>query len=163
MPQIEQLPDIFVSQLFWLLVVFGVIFFGIGRGMVPKIQSTVELREKRIAEDLAKAQEARAAAEETEADYRARIDASRGEAAKLAQEARQAAARETEAKVRAAAEQIAVRTEAAEARIRQAVDSARTEIEAVTVEATQEMVRRLTGAAVERDRAAEAVKTELHV
>ena len=52
MPQIDQLPDIFFSQLFWLAVVFGFIFFVIGRGMLPKIQSTVELREKKIAEDL---------------------------------------------------------------------------------------------------------------
>ena len=35
MPQIEQLPFIFFSQLFWLAVVFGIIFFVIGRGMVP--------------------------------------------------------------------------------------------------------------------------------
>ncbi len=52
MPQITQLPEIFASQLFWLLMVFGFIFFVIGRGMLPKIQSTVEDREKKIAEDL---------------------------------------------------------------------------------------------------------------
>src|SRR5919107_1206353 len=81
MPQIEQLPYIFFSQLFWLLVVFGIIFFGIGRGMLPKIQSTVDAREKKIAEDLERAQAARAAAEETEAAWRARMDAARVEAA----------------------------------------------------------------------------------
>ena len=42
MPQITQLPFIFFSQLFWLAIVFGIIFFGIGRGMLPKIQSTVD-------------------------------------------------------------------------------------------------------------------------
>jgi F-type H+-transporting ATPase subunit b len=42
MPQINQLSDIFFSQLFWLLLVFGIIYFGIARGMVPKIQSTVD-------------------------------------------------------------------------------------------------------------------------
>jgi F-type H+-transporting ATPase subunit b len=163
MPQIEQLPFIFTSQLFWLLVVFGVIFFVIGRGMVPKIQGTVELRERKIAEDLEAAQGARAAAEETEAQYRARMDTSRTEAAKLTQEAKQAGARETEGQVRAAADQIALKVETAEAQIRDAVQSARAEIEAVAVEATQEMVTRLTGIAVERERAAEAVRQELHV
>ena len=59
MPQITQLPYIFASQLFWLAVVFGLIFFGIGRGMLPKIQSTVDDREKKIAEDLERAQGAR--------------------------------------------------------------------------------------------------------
>ena len=162
MPQIEQLPFIFSSQLFWLLVVFGILFFGIGRGMVPKIQSTVEDRERKIAEDLEQAQSARAAAEETEAAYRARMDASRAEAAKLTQEAKQASARETEAKVRAAADQLAAKIEAAEAKIRAAADAARGEIEAVAVEATEEMVARLAGVTVDRETVARAVKAELH-
>jgi F-type H+-transporting ATPase subunit b len=163
MPQIEQLPTIFFSQLFWLLLVFGIIYFVIGRGMVPKIQSTVDKRDNQIADDLAKAQEARTAADETEADYRARIDASRTEAAKLAQEAKQAAMRDTEAKVRKAGEKIAAKSEAAEAKIRAAVAAARSEIEAVAAEATQQMVERLTGAKVDPKHAADAVKAELHV
>jgi F-type H+-transporting ATPase subunit b len=56
MPQITQLPFIIFSQLFWLAIVFGIIFFGIGRGMLPKIQSTVDARERKIAEDLERAQ-----------------------------------------------------------------------------------------------------------
>jgi F-type H+-transporting ATPase subunit b len=162
MPQIEQLPFIFTSQLFWLAVVFGILFFGIGRGMVPKIQSTVEVREKTIADDLAAAQHARESAEETEAAYRSRIDASRAQAATVTQEARQASARETETKVRAAAEQIAAKVASAEAEIRAAAEAAQAEVEAVTIEATQEMVARLTGITVDRAQAAAAVKAELH-
>ena len=160
MPQIEQLPFIFTSQLFWLAVVFGILFFGIGRGMVPKIQSTVEAREKKIADDLAVAQQAREAAEETETAYRARIDASRAQAAAVTQEARQASARETESKVRAAAEKIAAKVASAEADIRAAAEAARAEVEEVTIEATQEMVARLTGIQVDRAQAAAAVKAE---
>jgi F-type H+-transporting ATPase subunit b len=70
MPQLNQLPEVFWSQLFWLAVVFAIIFFFIGRGMVPKIQSTVDARDKQIADDLAAAQAARAAADETEAAWR---------------------------------------------------------------------------------------------
>lgn len=163
MPQIEQLPFIFFSQLFWLALVFGILFFVIGRGMVPKIQSTVEDREKKIAADLEAAQAARDAAEETEAAYRSRMDASRAEAARLAQEAKQAAALETETRVRAAAEQLSSKTEAAEAKIRSAAEAARGEIEAVAVDAAQQMVTRLTGTDVNREEAARAVKAELHV
>ena len=80
MPQIEQLPFVFVSQLFWLAVVFGIIYFWIGRGMVPKIQSVVEDRDRKIADDLAAAQRAREQAEAAEEAYRQRLDASRSEA-----------------------------------------------------------------------------------
>ena len=162
MPQIEQLPFIFSSQLFWLLVVFGILFFGVGRGMVPKVQATVEQRERKIAEDLEQAQSARAAAEETEAAYRARMDASRSEAAKVTQEAKQASARATESQVKAASEKIALKMDAAEAEIRAAADKARAEVEAAAVEATQDMVERLAGISVDREAAARAVKAELN-
>jgi F-type H+-transporting ATPase subunit b len=163
MPQINQLPFIFWSQLFWLAVVFGIIFFVIGRGMLPKIQGTVELRDAKIAEDLERAQAARSDAEATEAEWRARMDTARMEAARLAQEAKQSSARETEAKIGAAADKINSKVESAEARIRDAVQSARAEIEAVAAEATQEMIARLTGIKVDRKEAADAVKAELHV
>ena len=163
MPQITQLPLIFFSQLFWLLLVFGVIFFGIGRGMLPKIQGTVNAREKKIAEDLERAQAARAKADETEAAWRRRMDQARAEAARLAQEAKQESARETEARVKVAADKIGLKVESAEKKIRDAALAARAEIEAVAAEATQEMVARLTGIKVDRTEAAQAVKAELHV
>jgi len=163
MPQIVQLPYIFASQLFWLAVVFGIIFFVIGRGMLPKIQSTVELREKQIADDLERAQAARSEAEETEAAWRARMDVAGADAARIAQEAKQDSAAKTEAKVRAAADKLNAKVEGAEARIRDAVAAARTEIEAVSADATRDMVARLTGIKIDAKEAAGAVKAELNV
>ena len=163
MPQLTQLPDVFWSQLFWLAVVFGVIFFAIGRGMVPKIQGTVELREKTIAADLEAAQAARVAADETEAKWRADMDLARAEAAKLSNEAKQASAKDTETKVHAASEKLNLKLEQAEAKVREALDGARAEIEAIAADAAKEMVTRLTGKTVDQKQAVDAVKAELNV
>ena len=163
MPQLAQLPEIFWSQLFWLAVVFGIIFFVIGRGMVPKIQSTVDARESKIADDLERAQAARVAADETEAAWRERMDAARAEAARIAGEAKQASSRDTEAKVKAAADKLNLKVEAAEQKIRESVQSARGEIESVAVSLTQDLVSRLTGIKVDQKDAAQAVKAELNV
>ena len=163
MPQLNQLPEIFWSQLFWLVVVFGIIFFFIGRGMVPKIQSTIDAREKQIADDLERAQAARAAADQTEEAWRERMDAARAEAGKIASEAKQASARDTEAKVKKAADKLALKVEASEKKLGEAVQSARTEIEAVAAELTQDLVSRLTGMNVDQKDAANAVKAELNV
>jgi F-type H+-transporting ATPase subunit b len=163
MPQITQLSSIIFSQLFWLAIVFGIIFFGIGRGMLPKIQSTVDAREKKIAEDLERAQAARAQAEETEAEWRARMDQARAESARLAQEAKQDSANATEARVRKAVEKIGLKADAASAKIGEAVEAARAEIESVAAEASREMVERLTGISVDKKEAADAVKAELNV
>ena len=85
MPQLDQLPEFFWSQLFWLAVVFGILFFVIGRSMLPKIEATVDARDAKVTEDLAAAQRAREQADEIETDYRARIDAGRAEALRAKQ------------------------------------------------------------------------------
>ena len=162
MPQITQLPDIFWSQLFWLLVIFGTIFFVIGRGMVPKIQGVVEDRDRKIAEDLERAQKARDEAEQTEAEYRQRIEASRAEAMKLAQAAKQAGARDVEERTRAVDAEIGKKIAKAEGKIRKSLDDAMAEIDKVAVEATQELVAKLTGQKVSGEDAGKAVKAVIN-
>jgi len=162
MPQINQLAEVAYSQFFWLLVVLGLIYFGIGHFMLPKIQSTVDLRDAQIAGDLEAAQAARAAADTIEADYRARIEASRAEALKLANEAKASSGRETEVKVRAAGEEIGAQIEAEEGRVRAAMGEALTDIESVAAEAAQDMVQRLAGVTVSSSQAAAAVKKVIH-
>ncbi|MET1111893.1 MAG: ATPase [Allosphingosinicella sp.] len=161
MPQINQLADAAYSQFFWLLLVLALLYFGIGRMMLPKIQSTVDSRDQRIAGDLAAAQAARSAAEDTEADYRARMDATRGEALKVAQAAKVASAKATEERVKAANVEIGAKVEAAEARIRTATEATLSEIESVAAEAAREMVERLSGIPVGSDEAARAVKAAM--
>src|SRR5438445_2587399 len=160
MPQLYQLADVFLSQLLWLAIGLGFIFFVIARGMVPKIQATVDAREQRIAEDLGQAQAARVAADEIESAWRARMDAARAEAARISQDAKQASARETEAKVKAAADKLGKKIEKAETRIREARESARAEIETVAADAARDMIARLTGITVDARDAAQAVKAE---
>ena len=163
MPQLSQLSDVAFSQFLWLAIALGFIFFVIARGMVPKIQATVEAREQRIAGDLEAAQKARLAADETEAAWRGRIDAARAEAARISQEAKAESGRDTEAKVKAAADKIAIKVDSAQAKIRESVSAARAEIESVAAEATQEMVRRVAGLTVGKNEAATAVKAEFNV
>ena len=162
MPQITQLPLIFASQLFWLTVTFGILFFVIARGMVPKIQGVVEQRDRKISDDLERAQRARAEAEATEEQYRERMNASRAEAMKLAQAAKQAGAREVEARVKAVDDEVGKKIDEAEGRIRASVEQAMREIDSVAAEATQELVAKLTGKAVPAEDARGAVKAVVH-
>ena len=157
MPQINQLSQIFGSQLFWLLLVFGIIFFGVARAMLPKIQSVVSEREQSIAKDQELAEAARAAAEETEAAWRERMDAARAEARRIDQEAKQASARANEARVKLAVEGIDRRTDLAIQNIRNAVAAARDEMDIVAADSAREIVERLVGIKVDRKGAAAAV------
>lgn len=161
MPQIAQIVDTYASQIFWLLIVFGLIYFGIGQAMLPKIEKTVEARDAKIAGDLAAAEAARAKADETEEAYRARMDAARADALKATQAAKAASAADAEKRVKAADAELAAKTAEADARIKSAQADALAGIEDVATEATQEIVAKVSGAAVGRDEAAGAVKAAL--
>jgi len=163
MPQLSQLSQVYLSQFLWLAIALGFIFFVIARGMLPKIQATVEAREQRIAGDLEAAQKARTAADETEAAWRARMDAARAEAARIAQDAKAESGRDTEAKVKSAADKINLKVESAQDAIRKALAAARSEIETVAADAAQDMVGRVTGLKIDKKEAAAAVKGELDV
>jgi F-type H+-transporting ATPase subunit b len=161
MPQITQLAEVLASQLFWLAIFFGLIFFVIARGMLPKVRSTIDDRDAKVAEDLKQAQAARTGAEQTEAAWRERMDATRQDAARLAQEAKLASARETEARIKEALDEIDARVERARLRIRDAVASARAEMEVVATDAAQQMVQQLTGIKVEKKEASIAIEAQL--
>ena len=66
MPQLSQIGEIYASQLFWLAIVFALIYFGIGKAMVPKIERTIDDRNARISGDLAAAEAARDTARRVE-------------------------------------------------------------------------------------------------
>jgi F-type H+-transporting ATPase subunit b len=161
MPQIAQLAETYASQAFWLVVIFGFIFFVVGLGMVPKVVSTVDLRDKQIADDLATAKAAFAKADELEAEHRTKDADTRAAAHTVLGDAKSTAARNTEKHVAAADAKIADHVAAAEARIAEATKAALADIELVAAEAAQDMVARISGMEASPASAQQAVKAAL--
>lgn len=158
MPQIAQLMETYASQIFWLLVFFGIVYFVIGRGMVPKVMATVADRDSQIAADLAAAEAARAQADAEEEAWRQRENANRAAAQATVGKAKAEAAVANEKKLAAAQARIDARVAEAEAAIAAARTSALAEIEDVAVEAAQDIVHRLAGVKVTKPAAKSAVK-----
>lgn len=161
MPQIAQIAATYASQIFWLLIVFGLIYFVIGKGMLPKIEATVELRDKKIANDLAAAQAARAQADATDAAYRARIEEARAAAMKTAQDAKAQGASLMAARVKKADAELAVQAGEADASLKTATAQALAEIEGVAAEAVRDIVAKVSGLSVDQAAAQGAVKAAL--
>ena len=161
MPQIAQLAETYASQAFWLVLIFGFVFFVVGLGMVPKVQSTVDARDKQIADDLAIAKAAFAKADDLEAEHRTKDAETRAAAHAVLGEAKTNAARATEKHVAAADVQIGSRVTAAEARIADATKAALADIETVAAEAAQDMVARIAGLNASPAQAQQAVKAAL--
>jgi F-type H+-transporting ATPase subunit b len=160
MPQIDQIASIYASQLFWLVVVFGLILIG-SYLMLPKIQGTVEQRDARISGDIAAAEKARSEADAADDAYQAKLGASRTEAQVAAAHAKAQAALASEQKVKAADAEIASKLHAAEADLKGQQTAALSQIETVAAEAVQEIVAKISGLSVDRAAAANAVRTAL--
>ena len=158
MPQIAQIASTYAGQIFWLLIVFGLIYFGIGRSMLPKIEATVDLRNTKIADDLAAAERARADADATEEAWRTKMTAARAEAQLATSEAKAAGALATEKRVKASDMVFAEQVSVAETAINAAAEDAMLKIEAAAVEATQDLVAKLSGVSVTSAAAADAVR-----
>ena len=163
MPQISQLAATYGSQIFWLLITFGLVFFIVGRAMAPKVIETVDRRDQAVAEDLAEAEAARRAADEVEEQWRQQENAAREQAKRKLAEARATGARATEQRLAVANAELDARTSEAEGRIAVAREAAMSEINLVAADAARDIVARVAGAQVDEAEARRAVEGVLHV
>jgi len=158
MPQIAQLAETYSSQIFWVLFFFGLIFFVIGRGMVPKVMDTVAQRDGQIASDLAAAQAARDEADAQEEAWRKRENDNRAEAQAIIAKAKADATAKSAKKLADAQKRIDKTLAEAEERIAGARGEALAEVEAVAADAAKDIVARLAGVEVTAAAASGAVK-----
>ena len=162
MPQIAQLAETYGSQIFWLLITFGLVYFVVGRVMARRVVDTIDRRDRTVADDLASAEAARTAADQAEEQWRTRENAARDLAKRKLAEARTAGAKASEQRLAAAKTQIDVRVGEAEERIAAARASAMGEIEAVAAAAARDIVARVAATDVDEADARRAVESVLH-
>jgi F-type H+-transporting ATPase subunit b len=161
MPQLAQLGLVYQSQWFWLAITLAAIYFFVGRGIVPKVEATVDQRDAQIARDLAEAERLRAEADATEEAWRAKMNQAHVDAQAALAESKASAGRDAEKRIHAADEKIAARLETAMASLAEAREQAWTQIEAAAAEATRDIVAKLTGSSVDEPTARAAVAEAL--
>lgn len=158
MPQISQIAATYASQIFWLLITFGILYFGIGKMMVPKVMATVDAREGQIAGDLAAAEQARLAADQVEAAWRAKMDEARAAAHAETTAAKAQAVKATESQIRSIDVELAERLAHHDLAVGNAKAQAMLNLQAVAAEVTQDLVAKVSGLTVGIDAAADAVR-----
>jgi F-type H+-transporting ATPase subunit b len=145
MPQLQQIAETYASQLFWLLLVFGILYFGIAKAMLPKVGRVIESREAKIAGDLAEAQSAQNRASEAQTAQASTLAKARDEAQGIVGEATARMQQESAARLGALDEELQSRVSEAEARIANAAVQASAELDKVAAGAAADIVARLTG------------------
>ncbi len=155
LPQMN--PEHFASQIFWLVITFGLLFVLLSRVTLPKIAGSLAARKNRIEGDLGAAERSRKDASQALADYEAALGQARGRAHALADENRKRIVGEIERLKSAADAKAQEAMSKAEARIAAERTRAEGNIRTAAAEAAASIVERLLGVAVSGDEAAAAV------
>lgn len=158
MPQISQIAATYASQIFWLLITFGILYFGIGKMMVPRVIATVDAREAQIAADLAAAEQARLSADTVEAAWRVKMDEARAAALGETSAAKAQAAKASESQIRSADAELAERLAHHDLAVGNAKANAMLNLQSVAAEVAQELVTKVSGLTIGIDAAADAVR-----
>lgn len=143
LPQLNALT--YPSQIFWLIVTFGGLYYLLSRRALPRVGNILEARQERITADLDRAATLRAEAEEALTRHQAVVAEAQAKAAaqiKATQDRLTAEAAQRQAAVDA---DLGRKLAEAEAGIRAAKDAALAQIQSVAAEVAQAAVQRLAG------------------
>lgn len=155
LPQLN--PASYASQIFWVVVTFGLLLWLMSKVALPRVAEVLEARQEKISNDLEKATALKAEAEGVMQAYEkavaeARANAQKEVAASVAAADAEAARRNTEL-----AGVLAGRTRDAEARIHAAKQEALGNLRSVAAETAMAAAAKLAGVLVSEDIAAAAV------
>lgn len=141
LPQLD--ASTWPSQLFWLALTFGALYFLMSTYFLPRIGAALEERRDRIADDLDKAAEGRRQAEEGEMAYNRSLADARAKAQAIAAETREAVGAEVAGLQKEAEDDLAEKTEAAEARIAAMKTNAAAKVREAAIDTTRAIVEAL--------------------
>lgn len=141
LPQLDS--STWPSQLFWLAVTFGLLYWLMSSLFLPRIGAALEERRDRIADDLDKAAESRREAEEAEAAFNRSLADARAKAQAIAADAREDVGAEIAEMQKEAEEGLAEKTTAAEQRIADMKASAAAKVREAAADTTRAIVEAL--------------------
>ena len=161
MPQLDFANVLTISQVVWMALIFGVLYFLVSSWALPQVASVIDARTARIGGDLEAARaskaEADAAVQEVHAATRRASTESQAAIAAAVAQAKAEAAQQA----RAANEQLDAQLHEAERRIAAARTAAMGALREVAAETASVVVARLTGRPADQQAVAGAVDTAL--
>ena len=146
LPQLD--TSSWVSQIFWLFLTFGVLYFALSTFILPSLRDTIGNRSDRIADDLDTASRMQREAEEAEKAYETSLKDARAKANNVAESTRKSVDEEVARELAAADAEADQQAELAEVRIREIKQGALANLDVVAADVAATLVAELTGKTV---------------
>ena len=146
MPQLN--PDYWVSQIFWVMLIFGALYVILWKTILPKINENLENRKSQILNDLDDAQELKNQSEKKISEYNIILSKAKEDAKKILDETRKKINLDIENKNNQFNLEIDKEIENAEKEIKTLKLSSIKDINKISIETSSEIVRKMVGAEV---------------
>ena len=146
MPQLN--PDYWVSQIFWVILIFGMLYVILWRTILPKINENLENRKSQILTDLDDAQKFEDQSKEKLSDYNKILNQAKQEAKKILDGTRTKVNRDIENKKKQFNLEIKKEIEKAKKEIKTLKLSSIENINKIAIETSSEIVRKILGTEV---------------
>ena len=146
MPQLN--PDYWVSQIFWVTLIFGMLYVILWKTILPKINESLENRKSQILTDLDEAQELKNQSEKNISEYNMILSKAKQDAKKILNETRKKINLDIENKNNQFNLEIGKEIENAEKEIKTLKLSSIKDINKISIEVSSEIVRKMVGTEV---------------
>ena len=146
MPQLN--PDYWISQIFWVILIFGTLYVILWKTILPKINENLENRKSQILTDLSDAQKFEDQSEEKLSEYNKILNQAKQEAKKILDRTRKKVNHDIENKKNQFNLEIVKEIENAEKEIKTMKLSSIKDINTIAIETSSKIVRKIVGTEV---------------
>ena len=143
MPQLN--PEFWISQIFWLILTFGILYIVLSKLILPKISNNLESRKSQILENIEAAEKQREDSESKLKEYEKIISKSKLEAKNIFNQAREKALKDISNKRETLDKQIDDEIYKAEQEILAFRKNAPEKINKIAIETSSELIQKLIG------------------
>ena len=146
MPQLN--PEFWFSQIFWLIITFGILFIILSKLILPKISETLEVRKSQISENIEAAEKEREESENKIKEYEKIILDSKTEAKNYFNKAREKILKDIDKKKEILESEINEEINKAEIEISELVSNSPEKINKIAAETSSDLIKQLIGVEV---------------
>jgi len=146
MPQLN--PEFWISQIFWLTLVFGSLYVLLSKLILPKVSNNLEARKSQIAENIEAAEKKREESDQKLKDYDKIIKDAKNEAKNIFNQAREKILRDINIKKESLEKEINEEVKKAEKEILDLKKKSPEKINKIAIETSADLIKQIIGAEV---------------
>ena len=146
MPQLN--PEFWISQIFWLTLVFGLLYLLLSKLILPKISDNLEARKSKITENIEDAEKKRQQSDKKLKDYEKIISEAKIEAKNIYNQAREKILKDINIKKESLEKEIDEEINKAEKEILDLKKKSPGKINKIAIETSTDLIKKIIGADV---------------